>query len=96
MVDRAFNEVALDPNYSYQTFVAKFDRIVANELLKHQRPRVLQPYDVSVFHKKFKKKLKKAVLEIILAYYGRLPGRLRLIIKVIGGSKIEIDRLSGI
>jgi hypothetical protein len=84
MVDKTFNEIALNPKYSYKSFIESVDKIIDTEFCMRQKQVVDQPYSFAEFDSiialsNFKNKLIKA----LFLYYQRLPSKLRMFIKLV-------------
>lgn len=82
MADITYEEIALNPKYTYQTFIKTVDHILHHEFVQRNKKNVVQPYDVSVFNQvlgrsSFKNKLMKRAM----ATYQSLPFSVRLRIK---------------
>jgi hypothetical protein len=51
MVDRTYAEIALDPQYSFRSFVERFDRVLEEEVARKVTPRVTEPYSADGFER---------------------------------------------
>lgn len=81
MADTAFKEIALNPLYSYETFVKRVDDILEHEFVERSKARVVSLYDEAIFVKHAAHRTLR--LQDILAFYQRLPLPARLVVKAI-------------
>ncbi|GGI80107.1 hypothetical protein [Legionella impletisoli] len=82
MADRAFNEIALNPDYSYHMFVKRVDEIIMNGFLSHQKQKVKDTYTDDLFASDLiYRPLKKRIYTYGLKASQKLPARLRLFVK---------------
>ncbi len=82
MADRAFNEIALNPAYGYQAFIARVDGIIEDERVRQNKCTNVDPYTPEVFlHYAQYKSLTTKLLTYGLSMYQRLPFGVRCMIK---------------
>jgi len=49
IADTAYQEIALNPRYSYRTFITNFDNIIEREMLKREKEKIAMPYSKSEY-----------------------------------------------
>jgi hypothetical protein len=94
MADRAFNEIALNTDFSYRSFIKYVDEVINEEFSSRNKLRVNTPYTEKEFKNgmywvTLKNKFKKHGFVV----YQRLPSRLRSLVKMILRPKQAIDWL---
>lgn len=83
LVERAFNDIALNPNYSYQGFIKQVDQRINEQFAVQQRQVIAKAYTLEDFNKVSKMlPLKAKMYNFGLRTYQRLPYRMRLIAKL--------------
>lgn len=95
MADTAYEEIAMNPDYSYETFISKVDAVIRHEWEARSKSLVLNPYTevpftVAIRHVSFKSK----VYQVALRLYLKLPMSARLVIKSILRPKIMLDKFT--
>lgn len=81
MVDRAFDEVALNPQYGYEAFIGRVDHVLTHEFIERQKQQV-EAYEPEIFYKVISySTLRSKLLAIVLPMYQKLPWGIRLLIK---------------
>lgn len=82
MADVAYEEIALNHKYSYQTFIQNFDDIINNEFTARAKKRVAAPYNQSDYDKALQSiSLKSKFYKNRLTIFQKLPPSLRLVVK---------------
>jgi len=82
MVDKAYEEIALNPEYGYQAFVEKTDEIIQQEFFERAKERVLVIYEIDEFDKHIRHlSFKNKVFKQVVAIYQGLPFGVRMMIK---------------
>lgn len=94
MADTAFEEVALNPNYSYINFIKKVDAVIADEFTARNKKTITEPYDPDIFVKdEGYVALKSRIYKKGVRFYQSLPQSCRLVIKCLLRPKIMINSL---
>jgi hypothetical protein len=62
MVDRAYDEIALNSNYSYKSFITYVDQVISNEFIIRSKRKINAPYT----KRKFKKDIENKIINRIL------------------------------
>ena len=82
MADVAYQEIALNPQYSYQTFIERVDGILSSEFTARAKKSVIDPYEKSLFqHDINHVSLKNKLYKIGLIKYQKFPQGLRRVVK---------------
>lgn len=82
MANRAYDEIALNPRYSYQYFIAGVDSAILQAVGARQQSLVTNPYQPTSFAKVLHVMSWKNKIRIYgFIYYQKLPPKLRLLIK---------------
>ncbi|MCH9756572.1 MAG: hypothetical protein K0U37_05210 [Gammaproteobacteria bacterium] len=82
MADIAYKEIALNPKYTYQTFIKKVDSILQHEFVERDKKCVSSPYSAALFHSKMGRlSFKNKVMMRVMSIYQGLPFGMRLKIK---------------
>ncbi len=82
MADTAYQEIALNPQYSYQTFIKRVDDIIQHEFIERGACKAQVSYDTLVFQRHIRSRtLKNAILFRASSVYKHLPFSTRLAIK---------------
>ncbi len=83
MADVAYQEIALNEQYSYQTFMKKCDEIIELELAQRQKSVVAAGYDVGQFERDCKhRSFFKKIVQRAMSIYQKSPPSMRLLIRV--------------
>ncbi|MCH9689654.1 MAG: hypothetical protein K0U24_07270 [Gammaproteobacteria bacterium] len=84
MADTAYEEIALNPLYSYQVFIQKVDAVLQDEFKARQKTSILSPYEPALFEKHIQYgTLYNTLLNQAINIYRYLPLRVRQLIKSI-------------
>ena len=82
MANVAYQEIALNPKYSYQSFVQNLDEIISREFKARSKHKILNPYTLEVFRRDIKyMSLKSRFYRARLRVYQKLPVSVRLLVK---------------
>ncbi len=82
MADTAYQEIALNPQYSYQAFIQKVDNILQKEFVSRGKSRIASTYAPKLFNQHIRSRtLKNSILLKASAIYKTLPFSIRLMIK---------------
>ncbi|GGI80148.1 hypothetical protein [Legionella impletisoli] len=82
MADRAFNEIALNPEYSYKSFVKSVDAIIIQEFITRNKSKVREVYSIKEFERDIRHvSFKNRIYRRCLTMYQKSPNSLRLIVK---------------
>lgn len=83
MVDRAFEEVALNPKYSYKTFIGRVDDVLSYEFVERKKQMVVAPYTANDFAEAIGfRTLQYRFMTKTMKIYRNLPFGARLLVKV--------------
>lgn len=84
MVDRAYEEIALNPAYHYRTFIAKVDEVISDTFVMRNKSRASQPYDPLEFQSTFGAlPIKNSLFRVGMRVYNKLPEGLRRVVKTL-------------
>jgi hypothetical protein len=94
MAERTYQEIALNPEYSYKAFVNRVDEVISSEFLLRNKATVQCPYEESEYQKVLKYVTLKNKLKIYPMWvYQRLPNSLRLLVKFIVRPKQSMEAI---
>jgi hypothetical protein len=89
MADLAYQEIALNPEYSYKQFGSKIDQIIKNEFKLRGKKKVKDTYFNVAFKKAINKtSIKTKALQLLKFFYAKLPASVRLKIRVFRNPKM--------
>jgi hypothetical protein len=82
MADTAYQEIALNPKYSYQAFIEYVDKILQKEFVERAKIPALITYEVDLFDRHVQSiSLKKKAFKKVLMIYQGLPFGVRIAVK---------------
>lgn len=88
IADRAYQDIALNPQYHYRTFIQTVDEILVKEFVARKKIKILLPYDKIAFHQTIgTTPWRNKILMRLLSFYQGLPFEVRLKIKGFLGVK---------
>lgn len=84
LVDRAYNEIALNPQYSYSGFIEKVDDVINREFIARNKSSARNFYTDEQFKKHIQYvSLKTLVYQSSLSMYQKMPANLKFLIKLL-------------
>lgn len=83
MADTTYNEIALNPAYSYQNFIKEVDKIIDIELMNRNKIPCLTPYNEDEFQRVINSvPLKKRIKKQAMVIFNKLPPYLQVVLRV--------------
>lgn len=83
MADITYNEIALNPAYSYQSFVKEVDKIIDKEFFDRNKILCLTPYNEDEFQRVINiVVLKKKIKKLVMVIFNKLPSYLQVMLRV--------------
>lgn len=91
MADLTYQEIALNPKYSYKFFIENIDKIIGDEFKIRSKDKVISPYKLQDFQRDIRyKSLKSKFYGTGQKIYIKLPIKFRLIVKGVLRPKLTI------
>ncbi|MBI2791910.1 MAG: hypothetical protein HYX61_08125 [Gammaproteobacteria bacterium] len=95
MADIAYQEIALNPNFSYQAFINDVDKIIDIECEKRIKATVYEPYTQVAFQKAIKSKdISTLIKKELMKAFKKLPPFLQLTLRVLRRPNVFVKNVA--